>query len=47
MRLCLVIITLTILGTLLGSAREQAPAPQSGSIQLSRFGDLLREHHID
>jgi len=38
---------LIVLVTSAGSFAQETPGAQSGSVRLSRFGDLLREDHIE
>jgi HEAT repeat protein len=41
------IVGLILLVTLPGAVAQETPGAQIGSVRLSRFGDLLREHHIE
>jgi HEAT repeat protein len=44
----IILLTLILLFVLITSdAAQQTPEAQVGSVRLSRFGDLLREHNID
>jgi len=43
----MILLTLILLFVLIPSTAQQTPEVQVGSVRLSRFGDLLREHNID